>query len=53
VLIGRPVLWALAAGGRDGVAAALTAVRDDLVHAMALAGTPSISDIDRSFVRSA
>ena len=52
-LIGRPVLWALAAGGREGVAAALTAVREDLVHAMALAGTPSISDIDRSFVRSA
>lgn len=49
-LIGRPVLWALAAAGADGVRDALTAVRDDLEHAMALAGTPSISAIDRSFV---
>ncbi len=50
VLIGRPVLWGLASAGSDGVRDALVEVRDDLEHVMALAGTASLTDIDRTFV---
>lgn len=38
VLLGRPVLHGLAAGGRAGVAGVLDIVRTELVDAMALAG---------------
>ncbi len=44
VLLGRPALWALATGGADGVTALVDQVRDELTHAMALAGAP---DLDR------
>ncbi|WP_298459850.1 alpha-hydroxy acid oxidase [uncultured Cellulomonas sp.] len=50
VLVGRPVVWGLAADGADGVAAALAAVRDDLAHVMALAGASTPADLDRSLV---
>jgi len=50
VLIGRPVLWGLAAGGRDGVAAALGVLRRELDLAMALCGCPSIPAIGRDLV---
>lgn len=50
VLLGRPVLWALAAGGAAGVRDALTAVGDDLAHQMALAGAPNLAAIDRRLV---
>jgi 4-hydroxymandelate oxidase len=48
VFVGRPALWALAVAGADGVAHLLTMLRDDLVHTMALAGRPTLADIDRS-----
>lgn len=38
VLLGRPVLWALASGGADSVADMLGAVCDDLRHVLALCG---------------
>ena len=38
VFLGRPVLWALACGGADGVRSLLDGLTDDLAHAMALAG---------------
>lgn len=50
VLVGRPIVWGLATGGEAGVAEALTALRDDLVHAMALAGAARLADLDRSLV---
>ncbi|HZN19413.1 MAG TPA: alpha-hydroxy acid oxidase [Micromonosporaceae bacterium] len=50
VLVGRPVLWALAAAGGDGVADLLRLLRDELAHTMALAGRPTLSGIDRSAV---
>lgn len=50
VLVGRPVVWGLATGGQAGVHEALAALRDDLAHAMALAGAPSLADLDRSLV---
>jgi len=45
VLLGRPVLWALAAGGADGVTACLAAVREDLVHQMGLCGAARLADL--------
>ncbi|WP_238122567.1 MULTISPECIES: alpha-hydroxy acid oxidase [unclassified Xanthobacter] len=46
VLLGRPVLHALAVGGPAGVAHLLTVLRTELEAAMALTGCPRISDID-------
>ena len=53
VLLGRPVLWALAAGGADGVEQCLRAVRDDLVHVMGLAGARSTGEVGPDLVRGA
>jgi 4-hydroxymandelate oxidase len=50
VLIGRPYLWGLAAGGEAGVARVLEMFRSELDLAMALAGTPTIASITRSLV---
>lgn len=43
--IGRPVLWALACGGADGVAGLLTSLTGGLSHAMALAGAARVPDL--------
>jgi 4-hydroxymandelate oxidase len=48
VLIGRPYLWGLAAGGEAGVRRVLEVLRDELTLAMALAGRPAVAAIDRS-----
>src|SRR5438034_5702473 len=45
VFLGRPVLWALACGGADGVAGLLTGLTGDLAHAMALAGAAALADV--------
>ena len=45
VFLGRPVLWALACGGADGVRDLLTGMTSDLAHAMALAGARTIGGI--------
>jgi 4-hydroxymandelate oxidase len=50
VLVGRPVLWGLAAAGRAGVAAALGVLRRELDLAMALCGCPDIASITRDLV---
>ncbi len=51
VLVGRPVLWGLAARGEDGVRHVLDLLRTELELAMALAGRPTLASIDRSVVR--
>jgi 4-hydroxymandelate oxidase len=51
VLLGRPPLWGLAAGGADGVEGLLRTTTEELAHAMALAGRPRLADLDRSAVR--
>ncbi|HVB73047.1 MAG TPA: alpha-hydroxy acid oxidase [Ktedonobacteraceae bacterium] len=51
VLIGRPVLWGLAANGADGVYGVLELLRQELERAMALSGRPTLASIDRSLVR--
>ena len=50
VLVGRPALWALAVGGGPEVARLLAMLGEELEHTMALAGRPTLADIDRSAV---
>ena len=50
LFVGRPVLWALAAGGADGVRACLDALTADLAHTMALAGAASLAQVTRDLV---
>jgi 4-hydroxymandelate oxidase len=50
VLVGRPYLYALAAGGAEGVASCVSILRRELQMAMALTGRTSIAAIDRSVV---
>lgn len=45
VMVGRPVLYALAVGGAPGVAHALHLLRAELEVAMALTGSPRLNDI--------
>ncbi len=56
VFLGRPVLWALAAGGdvhqggRAGVAHLLTELTGDLAHVMALAGARNVAELSPDLV---
>jgi 4-hydroxymandelate oxidase len=50
VLLGRPALWALAAGGAGGVERVLSGLRSELDHAMSLAGVTRIDAIDRTLL---
>jgi 4-hydroxymandelate oxidase len=45
VFVGRPVLWCLATGGADAVAAGLSELSGGLAHAMGLAGVTTIAGI--------
>ncbi|TYL45554.1 alpha-hydroxy-acid oxidizing protein [Nocardioides sp. BGMRC 2183] len=51
VLIGRPYLYGLMAGGQRGVAAVLDLLVDELRRAMALLGTPDVASIGPQHVR--
>lgn len=51
VLVGRPVIWGLAAEGSAGVRRVLEILRNELDLAMALAGRPTIASIDETLVR--
>ncbi len=53
VLIGRPSLWALAAGGADGVASLLQWYESELRRTMALCGAATVRQLERSLVRRA
>lgn len=50
VLLGRPVLWALAADGADGVRSCLDAMTADLAHVMGLAGSRTLAEVSRDLV---
>jgi isopentenyl diphosphate isomerase/L-lactate dehydrogenase-like FMN-dependent dehydrogenase len=50
-LVGRPSLWAVATGGAEGVATLLRWYNTELRRTMALCGTATVEDIDRSLVR--
>ncbi|HEY1880157.1 MAG TPA: alpha-hydroxy acid oxidase [Caulobacteraceae bacterium] len=51
VMIGRPVLWGLAVAGAAGALDVLEMLKRELELAMALAGRPTLADIDGSLVR--
>jgi 4-hydroxymandelate oxidase len=53
VLVGRPSLWALAAGGADGVASLLGWYESELRRTMALCGAATVGQLERSLVRRA
>ncbi len=50
VLVGRPILWGLAADGAAGVQHVLEIVHAELELAMKLAGCPTVASITRSLV---
>jgi 4-hydroxymandelate oxidase len=50
VLLGRPVAYALAVGGEDGVLRLLELLRHELATALTLAGCASPADADRDLV---
>jgi 4-hydroxymandelate oxidase len=50
VLVGRPILWGLAAGGREGVAAALATLHRELDLAFALCGCPNVASVTRDLI---
>jgi isopentenyl diphosphate isomerase/L-lactate dehydrogenase-like FMN-dependent dehydrogenase len=50
VLVGRPALWALAAGGEDGIVHVLELLRDELEIALALCGCQSPAAVTRAHV---
>ena len=51
VLVGRPVLWGLAANGAEGAYHVLEILRKELELAMALSGRPTLSSIDKTLVK--
>jgi 4-hydroxymandelate oxidase len=50
VLVGRPILWALAAGGQAGVERALAILREEFEIALTLLGAPTPAAITREHV---
>jgi L-lactate dehydrogenase (cytochrome) len=52
VMIGRPYLYGLAAGGQAGVRRVLEILKGEVDHTLALVGVPRAGDLDRAVVRS-
>lgn len=50
VLIGRPLIWALAAGGEAGVTQLLRLLRDEITTSMTLLGADSVSGLTNDLV---
>jgi 4-hydroxymandelate oxidase len=50
VLVGRPIYWALAAGGRGGVEKAIDLFTAEIESAMALLGSASLSQVGRDLL---
>lgn len=48
--LGRPIQWAAAAGGKDGITKMIERITDELAHTMNSAGVSRIADIDESFL---
>jgi len=53
VLVGRPALWGLAAGGKEGVARVLGLLREELELTLGLCGCTSPAHLSRAHVRRA
>lgn len=52
VMIGRAALYGLAAGGQEGVSHALRLLNDETKRVLGMIGCPSLSQLDKSFIRS-
>jgi 4-hydroxymandelate oxidase len=52
VLVGRPVVWGLAAAGEAGASQVLGLLRDEVRRDMILCGVTAVRELDRSFVTS-
>ncbi len=52
VFCGRPIIWGLATGGADGVAAVLRNLSAELAHAMTLCGVSSVERVPRDLLTS-
>lgn len=50
-LVGRPYLWALAAGGEEGVVQALSALVEDTERTLALVGAARAANVEPAHVR--
>lgn len=50
VLLGRPILWALACGGDEGVRELLDAMRVDLERTMIMCGVTDVADVPADLV---
>jgi L-lactate dehydrogenase (cytochrome) len=53
VMVGRPYLYGLAAGGTAGVRRALDILAAEVDHTLALVGVPRVGDLDRTVVHRA
>jgi isopentenyl diphosphate isomerase/L-lactate dehydrogenase-like FMN-dependent dehydrogenase len=53
VMVGRPYLYGLAAGGPAGVRQAIETLAREVDHVLALVGVPRVGDLDRTLVRRA
>ena len=51
VLVGRPVMWGLAAYGADGVQAVIEMLQTELGRVMGCCGTPNLGAITRTLVK--
>jgi 4-hydroxymandelate oxidase len=52
VLVGRPIYWAVAAGGAAGVERAISILREELTLALQLLGCASVHDLGRELLAS-
>lgn len=50
VLLGRPILWGLAAEGPDGVTRVLRTLTEELVRTMTMCGVTDVTDVPRDLV---
>ena len=51
VLVGRPVLWGLAAYGADGVQRVIEMLQTETARDMAMCGRPNLQAVDRTVVK--
>jgi 4-hydroxymandelate oxidase len=51
VLVGRPVMWGLAAYGADGVQGVVEMLQTELARYMCMCGRPTLASVDASLVR--
>jgi|Deesub1362A_J573_1020465.scaffolds.fasta_scaffold00290_14 isopentenyl diphosphate isomerase/L-lactate dehydrogenase-like FMN-dependent dehydrogenase len=50
IMLGRPIIYGLAAGGKDGVKEVISTISEELRRIMTMCGAKSISDVDESMI---